>query len=184
MARVVVVGGGIAGLAAAHGPAVRRGRTVTVLGKEDRWAAHQTCRNSGVIYAGLYYKPGSLKARMCVAGNESMTAFAKERAVTAERCGKLVVAVGRNELSQLDMLLDRAKANGVPARLISPAEAREYEPEVSCAAALRVASIGIVDYPTPAGDLVDDFLIQTAPRQVHVLNAPSPAAASALEIAR
>lgn len=147
MARVIVVGGGIAGLAVAHELAVGRGHEVTVLEKEDHWAAHQTGRNSGVIHAGLYYKPGSLKARMCVAGNASMAAFAAERGVAVDRCGKLVVAVDSAELPQLNMLLERAKANGVPARLIDPAEAREYEPEVACVAALRVESTGITDYP-------------------------------------
>jgi L-2-hydroxyglutarate oxidase len=157
MGHVVVVGGGIAGLAVARELAAERGHDVTVLEKESGWAAHQTGRNSGVVHAGLYYKPGSLKARMCVAGNESMISFAKERGVPFERCGKLVVAVEESELPQLRMLLSRAEANGVPARLISPDEASEYEPEVSCVAALRVESTGIVDYrgvcEVLAGDL-------------------------------
>src|SRR5215472_13420421 len=157
MARVIVIGGGIAGLTVAWELAIGRGHEVTVVEKEAGWAAHQTGRNSGVIHAGLYYKPGSLKARMCVAGNESMTSFAKERGIPVDRCGKLVVAVGESELPQLRMLLGRAEANGVPARLITPDEAREYEPEAACVAALRVESTGIVDYRGVCQALVDDL---------------------------
>jgi L-2-hydroxyglutarate oxidase len=157
MARVIVIGGGIAGLTVAWELAIRRGHEVTVVEKEAGWAAHQTGRNSGVVHAGLYYKPASLKARMCVAGNESMTSFAKERGIAVDRCGKLVVAVGESELPQLRMLLGRAEANGVPARLIESAEAREYEPEVACVAALRVDSTAIVDYLGVCQALVDDL---------------------------
>jgi (S)-2-hydroxyglutarate dehydrogenase len=157
MGRVAVVGGGILGLAVARELAVEGGHTVTVVEKENGWAAHQTGRNSGVIHAGLYYKPGSLKARMCVAGNASMTAFAKERGVPFDRCGKLVVAVGPAELPQLRVLAERAEANGVPARLLTPEEAREYEPEVSCVAALRVETTGIISYRGVCEQLVADL---------------------------
>jgi (S)-2-hydroxyglutarate dehydrogenase len=157
MARVIVIGGGIAGLAVGRELAAERGHDVTVVEKEATWAAHQTGRNSGVVHAGLYYKPGSLKARMCVAGNESMISFAGERGIAAERCGKLVVAVDETELPQLRMLADRAEANGVPARLIGAAEARDYEPEVACVAALRVESTGIVDYRGVCRALVEDL---------------------------
>ena len=157
MGRVVVVGGGILGLAVARELAVEGGHAVTVVEKERGWAAHQTGRNSGVIHAGLYYKPGSLKARMCVAGNASMTAFAKERGVPFDRCGKLVVAVAPAELPQLRVLAERAEANGVPARLLTPEEAREYEPEVSCVAALRVETTGIVSYRAVCEQLVADL---------------------------
>jgi (S)-2-hydroxyglutarate dehydrogenase len=143
---VIVVGGGILGLAVARELATRRGHAVTVLEKEAAWASHQTGRNSGVIHAGLYYKPGSLKARMCVAGNRSMLEFAKERGIPVDTCGKLVVAVDDSERPQLAALLDRARANGVPARMVGPAEAREYEPEVAPAAALRVESTAIISY--------------------------------------
>lgn len=157
MGRVAVVGGGILGLAVARELAVEGGHTVTVVEKEKGWAAHQTGRNSGVIHAGLYYKPGSLKARMCVAGNASMTAFAKERGVPYDTCGKLVVAVDQAELPQLRLLAERAAANGVPARLLTAEEAREYEPEVSCVAALRVESTGIVSYRGVCEQLVADL---------------------------
>jgi L-2-hydroxyglutarate oxidase len=103
---------------------------VTLLEKEDSWAAHQTGRNSGVIHAGPYYMPGSLKARICAAGNRSMTEFAEEHGIRYERCDKLVVATSASELRRLDVLHERALANGVPARLVSAEEAREYEPNV------------------------------------------------------
>jgi L-2-hydroxyglutarate oxidase len=143
---VVVIGGGILGLAVARELAIRRGHTVTVLEKEAGWASHQTGRNSGVIHSGLYYKPGSLKARMCVAGNRSMIEFAKDRGIPVDVCGKLVVAVDESELPRLAGLLDRARANGVPARMVSAAEAREYEPGVAATAALRVESTAIISY--------------------------------------
>lgn len=143
---VVVVGGGIVGLAVARELAEARGRQVTLLEKEDRWAAHQTGRNSGVIHAGLYYRPGSLKARMAVDGNKSMAAFAAEAGVKVDICGKLVVATEASELPRLHKLAENAQANGVPAELIDPAQAREIEPEVACVAALHVTSTGIVDY--------------------------------------
>ena len=145
MARIVVVGSGIVGLAAARA-LTARGDEVVVLEKEDRLAQHQTGRNSGVIHSGLYYAPGSAKARMSVAGSSSMTAFARDRAIPVDICGKLVVAVDESEVPGLRRLAERAVANGVPARMVTPAEAREIEPAVSCVAALVVESTGIVDY--------------------------------------
>ena len=123
-----------------------RGYRVTVLEKEDHVAAHQSGHNSNVVHAGLYYKPGSAKARMSVAGNRSIVDFAREHGVPVAVCGKLVVATAEEELPRLAELARRAETNGVPAKMISPAEAREYEPEVSCVAALRVESTGVTDY--------------------------------------
>ncbi|TCO64430.1 L-2-hydroxyglutarate oxidase [Actinocrispum wychmicini] len=133
---------------------VRRGDRVTVLEKEDHWAAHQTGHNSNVVHAGLYYRPGSFKARMSVAGNRSVVAFARANGVPVDICGKLVVATDSTELPALRVLAERAEANGVPAKLIEPAEAAEYEPEVSCVAALRVESTGIIDFPAICAALV------------------------------
>jgi L-2-hydroxyglutarate oxidase len=151
--RVVVIGGGILGLATAH-ELVGRGHAVTVLEKESGWAAHQTGHNSNVVHAGLYYAPGSFKARMSVAGNRSIVDFARAHGVPVDVCGKLVVASDESELPALGVLAERAVANGVPARLISAAEAREYEPEVACVSALRVESTGIIDFPAVCHALV------------------------------
>ncbi|MFT7867838.1 MULTISPECIES: L-2-hydroxyglutarate oxidase [Amycolatopsis] len=153
MRNVVVVGGGIVGLAVAW-ELTRRGLDVTVLEKESRWAAHQTGHNSNVVHAGLYYKPGSFKAQMSVAGNRSIVDFARQYGVPVEVCGKLVVATRESEIPALTTLAERAEANGVPAKQISPAEAREYEPEVACVAALRVESTGIIDFPAVCHTLV------------------------------
>jgi (S)-2-hydroxyglutarate dehydrogenase len=145
--RVAVVGGGILGLAVAR-ELTTRGDQVIVLEKEDRWAAHQTGHNSNVVHAGLYYEPGSFKARMSVAGNRSMIEFAREHGVPVDVCGKLVVATSNDELPGLHALAARASANGVPARLVTPAEAHEHEPEVACVAALHVESTAIIDFAT------------------------------------
>ncbi len=150
---MVVVGGGILGLATAH-ELVNRGNRVTLLEKESHWAAHQTGHNSNVVHAGLYYQPGSFKARMSLAGNRSMIAFARAHGVPVDVCGKLVVATAESELPALWTLAERAKANGVPAKLISRAEAVEYEPELDCVAALRVESTGIIDFPAVCEALV------------------------------
>jgi L-2-hydroxyglutarate oxidase len=143
--RVVVVGAGIVGLATARALA-SRGDEVTVLEKEPRLATHQTGRNSGVIHSGLYYPPGTLKARLAVRGAASMTAYARDHGVLVETTGKLVVATTPDELPGLHRLAERASANGVPAHLVTPAEAARYEPYVSCVEALRVETTGIVDY--------------------------------------
>lgn len=149
----MVIGGGILGLATAR-ELVDRGHRVTVLEKEDRWAGHQTGHNSNVVHAGLYYAPGSFKAKMSVAGNRSIVEFAREHGVPVDICGKLVVATDESELPALTVLAQRAEANGVPAKLISQAEARDYEPEVACVSALRVESTGIIDFPAVCAALV------------------------------
>ncbi|MFD0783091.1 FAD-dependent oxidoreductase, partial [Micromonospora azadirachtae] len=147
MTRYVVVGGGIVGLAVAHRLMTDRpGDQVTVLEKEAGWAAHQTGHNSGVIHAGVYYKPGSLKATLCKAGSASMVEFCREHGLAYDICGKLIVATDAEELPRLHDLHERALANGLPARLIEGAEAAEYEPNVAAVAALHVSSTGIVDF--------------------------------------
>ncbi|HEY7222930.1 MAG TPA: L-2-hydroxyglutarate oxidase [Micromonosporaceae bacterium] len=147
MAHYVVVGGGIVGLAAAHRLTQEHPHsTVTVLEKEDRVAAHQTGHNSGVIHAGVYYKPGSLKATLCRAGSASMVEFCRANDIPYQVCGKLIVATDPSELPRLDALYERALANGLPVTRIGPEQAREYEPNVASVGALHVASTGIVDY--------------------------------------
>lgn len=142
---VLVVGGGIVGLAIAREIAAA-GHDVTVCEKERGWARHQTGRNSGVVHSGLYYRPGSLKARMCVAGARSMVDYAREHGVAVRVCGKLVVATAESELPALDELERRGMANGVPVHRLDPSGARDHEPEVRCVAALRVDSTGIIDF--------------------------------------
>jgi (S)-2-hydroxyglutarate dehydrogenase len=142
---VIVAGAGIVGLATAA-ELIRRGHTVTVLEKESGIAQHQTGNNSGVIHSGLYYKPGSLKAKLGTAGATSMRRFAEENGVSVEMCGKLVVATELSQVPALQELHRRGQANGVPCRVISSEKAKEYEPYVSSVAAVRVESTGIVDF--------------------------------------
>jgi L-2-hydroxyglutarate oxidase len=142
---VIVVGAGIVGLATAH-ELTSRGHRVTVVDKESRVAAHQTGHNSGVVHSGLYYRPGSLKARLGTAGAGSMVDFAQRHGVVVDRCGKLVVATERSQLPALDELLRRGAANGVPCRRVEPDEAREHEPHVASVAAARVDSTAVIDY--------------------------------------
>ncbi|HKE64676.1 MAG TPA: L-2-hydroxyglutarate oxidase [Micromonosporaceae bacterium] len=145
--RYVVIGGGILGLAvAARIAGDRPGAAVTVVEKEDRWASHQTGRNSGVVHSGLYYKPGSYKATMCRRGAESITNFARDEGVAVQQCGKLVVATGPEDVPQLRVLAERGRLNGLKVRELEPAEAREIEPNVACVAALHVPETGIIDY--------------------------------------
>jgi L-2-hydroxyglutarate oxidase len=152
--RYVVVGGGILGAAVAHRLTVTHpDARVTLLEKEPALAAHQTGRNSGVIHAGVYYPPGSLKARLCRAGSRSIVEFCQRHDLPARVCGKLIVAVDEAELPRLRALHERAAAGGLPVRLIGPAEAREYEPHLRCLAALHVASTGVTDFAAVARTL-------------------------------
>lgn len=146
-ADAVVVGAGIVGLATAR--ALRRadpGTTVLVLDKEPAVATHQTGRNSGVVHSGLYYRPGSLKARLVAAGRDELMALCRERGLRLDVCGKVVVATTESELAPLDELARRATANGVPARRLSPAELAEVEPHATGLAALHVPTAAIVDF--------------------------------------
>lgn len=145
--RIVVVGGGIVGLATAWTVARERpGATVTVLEKESSLATHQTGRNSGVIHSGIYYRPGSLKAAMCREGAAAMVAFAREHGIAHDVCGKLIVATCDEERDGLHRLHERGLANAIPVRLIGPAEARSIEPHVRAVEAIHVGSTGIIDY--------------------------------------
>ncbi len=156
MSRIVVVGAGIVGLATGRALA-QHGHEVVVVDKEPAIAQHQTGRNSGVIHAGLYYAPGSLKARMAVAGAQSMQAYAQDKGVAHDICGKLVLACDEREVPALLRLAERAQANGVPVRLLRPAQARQVEPYVRCVQPLQVMTTGIVDYPGICAALAADI---------------------------
>jgi L-2-hydroxyglutarate oxidase len=143
---VAIIGGGIVGMATAHALANPR-RKVIVLEAEGRLAAHQTGHNSGVIHSGLYYRPGTLKARNCVEGRDAMYAFCRDHGIPHERCGKLVVATEQAELPALAELERRGRANGlVGMRRLTGEEIAEHEPHARGVAALHVAETGIVDY--------------------------------------
>lgn len=145
--RTVIIGGGIVGLATALALTERR-HQVTVLEGEEKLASHQTGHNSGVIHSGLYYKPGSLKARNCRGGLEAMYQFCAEENIPHQRCGKIVVASSADELPRLANLEERGKANGVTLRRLSGDELKEHEPQVAGVAGLWVEETGIVHYPT------------------------------------
>jgi L-2-hydroxyglutarate oxidase LhgO len=145
----LVVGGGILGLAFARAALLAApGSSVTVLEKGDAVAQQQSGRNSGVVHAGIYYAPGSLKARLCREGGDALEVFCDEHGVTFERCGKVVVATDEAERARLDGLLERSLANEVPGvRLVDRAELRELEPHVEGLAAIHSPHTGIVDFP-------------------------------------
>jgi 2-hydroxyglutarate dehydrogenase len=156
---IVVVGAGIVGLAVARELHRRDPRlSICVLEQEDDVGRHQTARNSGVIHAGIYYAPGSLKARLCVEGARDLYAFCDEHGVAFERCGKLIVALDAAELPALDELERRGRANGVPGlRRLESGAIREIEPHATGVAALHSPATGIVDFPAVARALADEL---------------------------
>jgi len=142
-----IIGGGIVGLATAN--AIKRAHPqakLILLEKESQWARHQTGHNSGVIHSGIYYKPGSFKARFCRAGNRSMVEFCQEHGIEFDICGKVIVATQEKELPQLGKLLERGVQNNLRVKRIGRRELEEIEPHVSGLAAIRVFDAGIVDY--------------------------------------
>ncbi len=143
---IAIVGGGIVGLATALALSEQRPGSIVVLEAESDIATHQTGHNSGVIHSGLYYKPGSLKASLCIEGRELLYAFCEQQGITYDRCGKLVVATTEDELPRLDALAERGVANGLQVRKLSGHELKEYEPHVAGLAGLWVPETGIVDY--------------------------------------
>lgn len=144
---VAVIGGGIVGTATAMALCERGDLSIVVLEAEDRLAAHQTGNNSGVIHSGLYYKPGSLKARNCVEGRNALYRFCEERGIAHERCGKLVVATDESQIPALDELERRGMANGLDGvRRIGPGAMGEREPHLAGIGGLVVPETGIVDF--------------------------------------
>ena len=154
---VVVVGGGILGLATAHRLLeVRPGIRLAVVEKEAELATHQSGHNSGVLHAGLYYAPGSLKARLCREGKAEIEQFAERHAIPFERCGKLVVAIDEGELPRLSSLRERAEANGVPGlEAVRRERIRELEPHAAGIAGLWSPETGIIDFQRVALALGD-----------------------------
>ena len=157
---LVVVGAGIVGLACAREFLARRpGARVAVIEAEDDVAAHQSSHNSGVVHGGIYYEPGSLKARLCVEGSALTYEYAAEHGVPYERCGKLVVALRTDELGRLGELERRGVANRVPGlRHVGPEELREIEPRATGIAALHAPGTGIVDFAALTRALRDELL--------------------------
>jgi L-2-hydroxyglutarate oxidase len=153
---VAIVGGGIVGLATAYQLSQEYpDKKVVILEKENRVAAHQTGRNSGVIHSGIYYKPGSLKATNCFAGRKALIEFCSTHGIKHEICGKVIVAVTESERGALQRIYERGKANGVACEKIGPERLRELEPHVAGVEALHVPEAGIVDYKGVANKLAE-----------------------------
>jgi (S)-2-hydroxyglutarate dehydrogenase len=173
---VAVVGAGIVGLATAMKLLERRPRLrLAVLDKEPVVGAHQTAHNSAVLHRGIYYAPGSLRARLCVAGAEELVRFCDERGIAVQRCGKVIVAVDESELPGLDELHRRGVANGVPGlERIGPQRLEEIEPHVRGIAALLSPQTGIVDFAQVAAAYAEvvaehggEILLSHGVRAVH-----------------
>jgi L-2-hydroxyglutarate oxidase len=156
--RVVVVGGGIVGLATARALLERGdGEGVVVIEKEPSCGRHQTGHNSGVIHSGIYYRAGSMKARLCAAGNRSMIEFCVDQGIRHEVCGKLIVATDQAEVPRLERLHERGVEQGISVELLGPDGARDREPHVRAVAALWVAPTGIVDFGVVAQRLAAEL---------------------------
>ncbi|MFE9256022.1 L-2-hydroxyglutarate oxidase [Streptomyces sp. NPDC006879] len=153
---VLVIGGGIVGLSTAYALSrLTPGTRVVVLEKESGPARHQTGRNSGVIHSGIYYRPGSLKARFAVQGAAEMVKFCAEHGIAHEVTGKVIVATDRSELPRLHGLVQRGRENGIPVRELGRSQLAEYEPWVSGVAAIHVATTGICDYGQVTAQLAE-----------------------------
>lgn len=154
---VVVVGGGLVGCAVGRSLALA-GKTVAVLEAETDLAQHQSGRNSGVIHSGLYYVPGSFRARFTVAGRNALYRYVEEKGIQHQRCGKLVVASDENEIGPLDELERKGRANGLEGvRRLGPEEIREIEPAVVGVSGLLIPETGIVDYEAVNHAYADDI---------------------------
>jgi 2-hydroxyglutarate dehydrogenase len=157
---VVVVGAGIVGLAAARELAQRHdGIRIAVLERDEAIAGHQTSHSSGVIHAGVYYQPGSLKARLCVEGARELYEYCERRGIEARRSGKLIVSVDERDLPRLDELERRARANGVPdLERVGPDRIREIEPYAVALSGLHSPNTGVVDFSMVAAAYAEDLV--------------------------
>lgn len=158
-ADVAVIGGGLVGLATAYQLMRRRpDLRLALVEKEPELACHQSGHNSGVLHAGLYYPPGSLKARMCREGKAELETFAASHGIPVELCGKLVVALDASELPSLEALRERAEANGVPGlETVGPARIRELEPHATGVRALWSPTSGVTDFRRVALAIADEI---------------------------
>jgi (S)-2-hydroxyglutarate dehydrogenase len=161
---LAIVGGGILGLAVGRELTRRHPRlSVCVFERETQIAAHQSGQNSGVIHAGIYYAPGSLKARLCVQGSRELLGFCAERGIAHQRCGKLIVATEHDELAGLKELEHRGKSNGVPGlRWVGPSEITELEPHAKAIAGLYSPNTAIVSFSEVARAYASDMLARGA----------------------
>ena len=172
---IAIVGAGILGLATARSLLERVPRlSITILDKEPRIAQHQTGHNSGVIHSGIYYKPGSYKARLCVEGAKLMRQFCESRGIKVEHCGKVIVATSQAELPRLQTLFERGTANGVPGlEMIEPARLAEIEPHARALRAIWSPATSIVDYTevaeTFAKELATDGVAVQTGAGVHAI---------------
>lgn len=166
----VVVGAGLIGLATARALIRRRpGARLAVLDKERQVASHQSGHNSGVIHSGIYYQPGSLKARLCVEGARLLHSFCNEHAIPHPRCGKLIIAVDATEFDRLDNLKHRGDANGVKGlRILDKDELQQIEPHASGLQALYSPDTAIVDFRTVAQALASEVIAASAQIQAGV----------------
>ncbi len=160
---IAVIGGGIVGLATAWQLTQKKpGVKIVVLEKESQLAFHQTGRNSGVIHSGIYYKPGSLRARNCRDGKAALEAFCDEYGVAWQRTGKVIVATDKQQLPQLQAIFDRGQKNGVECSIIGIDRLKELEPHCAGISAIHVPESGIVDYPGMCKALGDQLVAAEA----------------------
>jgi L-2-hydroxyglutarate oxidase LhgO len=154
---IVVIGGGIVGLATAYKIALSHPKIrLAVLEKEPQLASHQTGHNSGVIHSGLYYKPGSAKAKTCTDGRKQLVAFAKQYAIPCEICGKIIIATDQKELPDLERIFNNGVQNGIEGIVkIGPDEIKRIEPFCSGIAGLKVPCTGIIDFVAVANKLAE-----------------------------
>lgn len=145
--KFTIIGGGIVGLSTAMALSQRfPNAKIALLEKEASWAVHQTGHNSGVIHSGIYYKPGSYKAKLCHQGNRSMVTFCQQHNIDYQLCGKVIVATEPHELPLLDNLYQRGLANQIKISKLNQEQVKEIEPHVSCLGGIWVKSTGIVNY--------------------------------------
>ncbi len=155
---IAIIGGGVVGLATAMNLQQKYPlQKIILMEKEDQCATHQTGHNSGVIHSGVYYQPGSYKAKLTTQGNQALVKFCQTHNINHDVCGKLIVACHEKELPPLENLYQRGLQNGIAVTKISREEAREIEPYVNCIQAIKVPTAGIVDYKQVAEKYAEIF---------------------------